>query len=186
MATVHIKGTPVNGLLDFVRSELSSSQLEAVINKLPENEQKYWKSHVLAHELVPLEAANRLTREAAEAKGEPIKAFARRAGRFGAELGLKTVYKFVLLVMSTDAVLKKAPFMWTRVYDGGKIEVESGTGSATITITEFPSDVAVCGRITGWFEVIGERTGAKGLSVTHQPCAAEGGTKCSWNFKWQP
>ena len=142
--TVHIKGTPVNGLLDFVRGELTSDQLAAVIAKMPEAEQKYWKSHVLAHELVPLEAANRFTHAAAQAKGEPIKAFAKRAGRFGAELGLKTVYKFVLMVMSVDAVLKKAPFMWTRVYDGGKIDVVPGANKATIMITEFPSDVAVC------------------------------------------
>lgn len=185
MATIHIKGTPVNGLLDFVRNELSPDQLQAVIAKLPESEQRFWKSHVLAHELVPLEAANRFTHAAAEAKGEPVKSFARRAGRYGAELGLKTVYKFVLMVMSTDAVLKKAPFMWTRVYDGGKIDVVSGGNKATITITEFPSDVAVCGRITGWFELIGERTGAKNMRLSHSPCAAEGGAKCSWNFSWE-
>lgn len=185
MGTVHIKGTPVNGLLDFVRSELTPDQLASVIAKMPEGEQKYWKSHVLAHELVPLEAANRFTRVAAEAKGEAIKAFAKRAGRYGAEIGIKTVYKFVLMVMSTDAVLKKAPFMWTRVYDGGKIEVVPGANKATITITEFPSDVAVCGRISGWFEVIGERTGAKNIKINHTPCAAEGGAKCSWNFSWE-
>jgi phage-related baseplate assembly protein len=183
--TVHIKGTPVNGLLDFVRSELSAEQISAVIAKMPEEEQKYWKSHVLAHALVPLEAANRFTHAAAEAKGEPVKSFAKRAGRFGAEIGLKTVYKFVLMVMSVEGVLKKAPFMWTRVYDGGKIDVQSTTNAATITITEFPSDVAVCGRITGWFELIGERTGAKNIKLTHKPCAAEGGDRCTWNFTWQ-
>jgi hypothetical protein len=185
MASVNIKGTPVNGLLDFVRSELSAEQLDAVIARMPEAEQRYWRSHVLAHEVVPLEAANRFTVAAAEAKGEPIRTFAKRAGRFGAEIGLKTVYKFVLMVMSIEGVLKKAPFMWTRVYDGGKIEVESKANTATITVTEFPSDAAVCGRITGWFEVIGERTGAKNIRLTHSPCVAEGGAKCVWNFTWE-
>lgn len=185
MATIHIKGTPVNGLLDFVKGELTAEQLQSVIASMPEGEQRYWKSYVLAHDLVPLEAANRFTHAAAAAKGEPVKAFARRAGRFGAELGIKTVYKFVLMVMSVEAVLKKAPFMWSRVYDGGKLEVLSSSNSATITLTEFPADVAVCGRITGWFELIGERTGAKNIRVTHKPCATEGGAKCVWNFNWE-
>jgi hypothetical protein len=95
------------------------------------------------------------------------------------------VYKFLLLVLSVDAVLKKAPLMWTRVYDGGVIAVESGDRKATITLTEFPSHPAVCGRITGWFEVIGERSGAKELRVVHESCAAEGGKICRWNFTWK-
>jgi hypothetical protein len=184
MATIHIKGTPINGLLDFVKSELTPEQLQSVIASMPEGEQKYWKSYVLAHELVPLDAANRFTHAAAAAKGEPVKAFAIRAGRFGADLGIKTVYKFVLMVMSVESVLKKAPFMWSRVYDGGKLDVQAAANSATITITEFPADVAVCGRITGWFELIGERSGAKNIDVSHRPCVAEAGAKCVWNFKW--
>jgi hypothetical protein len=185
MPAIHIKGTPVNGLLDFVRGELTPEQLQSVIASMPEGEQKYWKNYVLAHELVPLDATNRFTHAAAAAKGEPVKSFAKRAGRFGAELGIKTVYKFVLMVMSVEAVLKKAPFMWTRVYDGGKLDVQSTSNSATITLTEFPADVAVCGRITGWLELIAERTGAKNIRTAHKSCAAEGGAKCVWTFNWE-
>lgn len=184
MKEVNLKGTPINGLVEFVKTELNPQQFEDVIARVPAEHKKYFTGHVLAHELVPVTIVNTFTEYAAEAKKEPLKSFAKRAGRYGAEIGLKTVYKFILLVLSVDSVLKKAPLMWTRVYDGGVIAVESGDGTATITVTEFPSHQAVCGRITGWFEVIGERAGAKGMRVVHDSCVAEGGKVCHWKFTW--
>lgn len=185
MKEVNLKGTPINGLVEFVKSELTPQQYEEILGKLPAEHQKYFTGHILAHDLIPVTIVNKFTEYAAEAKKEPLKAFSRRAGRYGAEIGLKTVYKFILLVMSIDAVLKKAPLMWTRVYDGGNIEVDSGDGNATITVTEFPSHPSVCGRITGWFEVIGERAGAKEMRLFHDTCAAEGGKVCRWKFSWK-
>jgi hypothetical protein len=185
MKEVNLKGVPINGLVEFARKELTPQQFQDVLGRLPADQQKHFSGHVLAHELIPLSIVNTFTEYAAEAKKEPLKAFARRAGRYGAEIGLKSVYKFILLVLSVDSVLKKAPLMWTRVYDGGTIVVDSGDGAATITITDFPSHPAVCGRITGWFELIGERTGAKELKVTHSSCAAEGARACLWNFTWK-
>jgi hypothetical protein len=185
MKEVNLKGVPINGLVEFVRKELTPQQFQDVLERLPADQRKYFSGHVLAHELIPLSIVNTFTEYAAQAKNEPLKAFARRAGRYGAEIGLKTVYKFVLLVLSIDSVLKKAPLMWTRVYDGGVINVESGDGRARITATEFPSHPAVCGRITGWFELIGERAGAKDMRVVHDSCVAEGGKACHWSATWK-
>jgi hypothetical protein len=185
MKEVNLKGTPINGLVEFVKSELSPQQYLDVLAKIPAEQQKYFSGHMLAHELVPVSVVNKFTELAAEERKEPLKAFAKRAGRYGAEIGLKTVYKFLLLVLSIEGVLKKAPLMWTRVYDGGVIAVESGDGKASITVTEFPAHPAVCGRITGWFEVIGERAGAKELRLVHDSCVAEGGKVCRWSFTWK-
>lgn len=185
MKEVNLKGTPINGLVEFVKTELTPQQYQEVLARLPADHQKYFSGHVLAHELVPVSIVNKFNEYAAEARKEPLKTFARRAGRYGAEIGLKTVYKFVLLVLSVDSVLKKAPLMWTRVYDGGVIVVESGDGTAGITVTEFPAHPAVCGRISGWLEVIGERAGAKDIKVVHDSCAAEGAKACHWKFNWK-
>src|SRR5207244_4298045 len=125
---------------------------------------RWFTGHVLATDVVPLDKVNRFTALAAEKKKEPVRLFARRAGRFGAEIGIKSVYKFILAVLSIEHVLRKAPFMWTRVYDGGTITVETpGNNLARIHVTDFPAHEAGCGRISGWFEVIGERAGAKEL-----------------------
>jgi len=181
---VHVKAVPVNGLVQFVRSELSEDAVHKVEARMAADAQ-WFSGRLLADQVVPLEAVNRYTTFAASERGEELKLFARRAGRFGAEMGLKSVYRFILAVLSIDYVLRRAPFMWTRVYDGGKMDVDtSGERRARITVTEFPSDPAGCGRITGWFETIGERAGAKTLRCIHTQCMAEKGTSCVWDFQW--
>ncbi len=183
MQATHIKAVPVNGLVQFVERELGPEQLQSIRQELGDDAQ-WVTGHVLATEMVPIAAVNRFTKLAAGAKKEPVKSFARRAGRYGAEIGLKSVYKFILAVMSIDYVLRKAPFMWSRVYNGGVIDVEQSPGRAKIRVHEFPSDEALCARVTGWFEVIGEKAGAKDLRCVHTSCAAEGAGECVWDFAW--
>jgi hypothetical protein len=183
--TVHVKAVPVNGLVQFVESELTPQQLSRLLASMPPERSRYLTGHLLATEVVPLDVINEFTERAANEKHEAVKTFARRAGRFGAEQGLRTVYKFILMVLSIEAVLKKAPFMWTRVYDGGEMTVEAGESTAKIRMRDFPAHPAGCGRITGWFELIGERAGAKDLHVSHSSCMAEGGSECVWSFVWR-
>jgi hypothetical protein len=184
MPDIHVKAVPVNGLFQFVSGELAPEQLRGVLEKLGPDA-RWFTGHLLAHEVVPLPVVNRFTELSAEVKREPVKSFARRAGRFGAELGLKSVYKFILAVLSVEAVLKKAPFIWTRVYDGGVLKVDAAQNRAQIHLSEFPSSIAGCGRIGGWFEVVGEHAGAKELRLLHSSCAAEGGDECRWDFSWR-
>jgi hypothetical protein len=181
---VHVKAVPVNGLSQFVARELTPEQLRKVLDQMGADAH-YFSGHVLATDQVPLQLVNRFTTLAADEKKEPLKAFGKRAGRFGAELGLKSVYKFIFTVLSIDFVLKKAPFMWSRVYDSGTLEVESGQNKAKIRLRNFPSEVAGCARATGWFELIGERAGARDLVCTHSGCIGEGGRECVWDFAWR-
>lgn len=185
MKSVNVKAVPVNAVVEFVRKELSSAQLQAVLAGLPPADAALFTGHILATEQVPLHAVNEFTRLCASEKGEPVKSFGRRAGRFGAEQGVRSVYRFIMMVMSTESVLRKAPFMWTRVYDGGEMEVEALPNSARIHIRDFPSEEAGCARVTGWFEKIGELSGAKNLRTVHPSCMAEGAKVCTWTFEWQ-
>ncbi len=183
MPEIHVKAVPVNGLFQFVSGELTPEQLRGVLEKMG-GDARYFTGHLLAHEVVPLAIVNRFTEYAAEAKKEPVKTFAKRAGRFGAEVGLKSVYRFVLAVLSLEAVLKKAPFVWTRVYDGGSVSVDIMPSRAVFHVRDFPSNIAGCGRITGWFELIAERAGAKEGRMLHS-CKAEGAEECRWDFTWR-
>jgi hypothetical protein len=167
-----------------VASELTAEQLRAVVDRMGPDGQ-WFTGHLLANAMVPLAQVNRFTSLAAAEKKEPVRQFARRAGRFGAELGVKSVYKFILAVLSVEYVLRKAAFMWTRVYDGGTMEVDSSNNRATIRVRDFPANEAGCGRITGWFEVVGERAGAKDLRCAHTACASEGAKECVWTFEWR-
>lgn len=183
-AETHVKATPVNGLAEFVRKELTAAQLQKVLDRFAPEEARLFSGRLLAHEQVSLITVNAFTTYAAEAKGEPLKSFAYRAGRWGAEAGLKSVYKFMMMLMSIESVLQKAPFMWARVYDTGNMKVESWDGGAKIHVRNFPSHPASCGRVTGWFEVIGEKAGAKNIRLVHSPCMTEGADECLWTFSW--
>jgi hypothetical protein len=184
MSDVRVKATPVNGLAMFVISQLTSNELQGVLAQLPPDQSRYFTGRLLASDQVPLSAVNRFTTLSAQAKGEPVKEFAHRAGIYGAEEGLKTVYKFILMMLSIDFALQKAPFMWTRVYDSGTLDVQSGDGTATITLKDFPADEAGCARIQGWFETIGKRAGAKDIRVKHS-CRLAGAPLCKWDFTWE-
>jgi predicted hydrocarbon binding protein len=184
MPEIHVKAVPVNGLYEFVAGELTAGQLRAVLDHMGDAA-RWFNGHLLAHEIVPLTAVNRFTELAAEAKKEPVKAFGRRAGRYGAELGLKSVYKFILAMASIDYVIRKAPFMWTRVYDGGRLEVESAPNRGKVHVLDFPGSAAGCARITGWFEVVLERAGGKDVRNVHTSCVAEGGPECLWDVSWR-
>ena len=44
-------------------------------------------------------------------------------------------------------------------------------------------DPAGCGRITGWFTLIAERS-TKNPRVSHKTCGARGDAECAWEFHW--
>lgn len=178
-----VKATPINSLSVFVRTQLGDARTDAIVEAMGGGARSWFTGRVMAHEQVPLSAVNEFTTRAAEAAGEDVTKFAHRAGRFGAEQGLKTVYKFIMVLLSPESVLKAAPLMWKKVYDTGRMEVETGNHTATITIHDFPAHPAGCGRITGWFEVIGEKS-AKDMTVTHNRCRNRGAGECSWAFTW--
>ncbi len=182
--SVHVKASPVNGLAEFVRNELTTSQHQSLLDRFEPAERHYFTGHVLDHEKVPIQLLNKFTVLAAELKGEQLESFGFRAGRFGAEQGIRGAYKFIIMVMSIRLVLEKAPFMWGRVYDAGRLTVDTTAGGARIHVTHFPSHPAGCARVGGWFQVIGERAGAKNLTIVHEPCAARGGSECLWTLTW--
>ena len=182
MPEVLVRGTPVNGLVAFVTRDLSPQQVTRVLRQLSPDEAALFNGKVLAHATVPLALVNRYTNLAAAEKGEDVAAFARRAGRASAEQGTRSVYKFILMLLSGRSVLRAAPSMWKRVYVGSTLEAEVGEHQGRLTARDFPADPASCGRITGWFELIAERT-VKNARLSHA-CRCTGAAECSWIFEW--
>jgi hypothetical protein len=178
-----LKATSANGLAAFLARELTPEQLQRALGGLPPGEPRLFSGSLVASERVPFAALNRLTTLAARERLEPLKPFARRAGRFIADYGTKTVYKYVFVLMSPQAVLRAAGAAWGRIFDRGKLTTEFGETSAQIRLADFPADPAGCGRITGFFEFVGGRS-ARDLKVVHSDCAAEGAPVCVWHLTW--
>ena len=184
--SVTVKGSPVRSLQKFIDAELTPEQREAVLGRLPPEYGSRFRAPILATETVPVHMLNRFTEEAALAKGEPVEAFARRAGREGASDAVKGIYRFFALVMTPPALLSKAAQMWSSLYNRGELRVEDQTdGSARIRLVDFPSELAGCSRITGWIERMAELTGAKNVRIEKTACFTKGGAACEWKVQWE-
>ncbi len=183
--SVTVKGSPVRSLQKFIDAELNPEQREVVFRALPAEYASRFGAPVLATETVPVHMLNRITEEAAKAKGETIEAFARRAGREAAGDAVKGIYRFFALVMTPPALLSKAGQMWSSLYNRGELRVEEQTDkSARIRLNNFPSEVAGCSRVTGWIERMAELTGVKNVKIEQTKCFAKGGAACEWNVTW--
>ena len=184
--SVTVKGSPVRSLQKFIDAELDHRQREEVFRAMPPEFANRLRTPILATETIPVHMLNRFTEEAAKVKGEALEAFARRAGREAASDAVKGIYRFFALVLTPPALLGKASQMWSSLYNRGELRVSDQTvRSARISLLNFPSEVAGCGRISGWIERMAELTGAKNVSVVQTQCFALGGPHCEWIVKWE-
>lgn len=183
--SVTVKGAPVRSLQRFIDAELSPDQRATVLDRLPAEFAARFSSPILATEIVPVHMLNRVTEEAARAKGEPLESFARRAGREGASDAVRGIYRFFALVLTPAALLGKASLMWSSLYNRGEMRVDEQTDtSARIRIMNFPSEVAGCSRVTGWIERMAELTGVKHITIEQTQCFARGNPYCEWRLTW--
>jgi predicted hydrocarbon binding protein len=183
--SVTVKGSPVRSLQKFVEAELTPAQREQMFRGLPAEYAARFAAPILATETIPVHMLNRLTEEAATAKGEPLEQFARRAGREAASDAVKGIYRFFALVLTPAALLGKASSMWTALYNRGLMRVEGQSDtSARILLEQFPSEAAGCSRVTGWIERMAELTGVKNISVRQTQCFAKGDPACEWTVTW--
>jgi uncharacterized protein (TIGR02265 family) len=183
--SVTVKGSPVRSLQKFIDAELTDDQKKAVLESVPADFAARFRSPILATETVPVYLLNRITEEAARAKGEPVESFARRAGREAAGDAVKGIYRFFALVLTPPALLGKASHMWSSLYNRGEMRVDEQTEtSARIRILNFPAEAAGCSRVTGWIERMAELTGVKDIKVEQSHCFAKGAACCEWRLSW--
>ena len=184
--SVTVKGSPVRSLQKFIDAELTPAQREAVLAALPANFAQRMRAPVLATETIPIWVLNVMAEEAAKAKGEPVDAFARRAGREAANDAVKGIYRFFALAMTPASLLNKASTMWSTLNNRGEMQVRNQTDrTAAIQLLDYPSESVHCARVTGWIERMAELTGAKNVQVEQTQCYAKGAPQCAWTISWQ-
>jgi hypothetical protein len=178
------KGTILRSLWKFVNDDLSSAQMAAAMGDLPASDRPILERKTLPSDKISEFILNRLTVAAAKAKGESVESFGRRAGR--AELADAVgVYRFLTVVLTPTALLRKASSLWSTVHSHGQLMVENeSAGSARIRLTGFPSQEAHCARLTGWFEGAAEMTRARNPRIIHGTCIVRGDADCQWLLSW--
>ncbi len=184
--TVTVKGSPVRSLQKFIESDLTGAQRDVVFSALPPEYVTRFKSSILPTETIPVHMLNRFTEEAAKARGQPLEAFARRAGRAAAAEAVKGIYRFFALVLTPAALLSKGSQMWSSLYNRGQLKIDGQTSnSARISLIDFPSELSGCSRITGWIEQMAQLTGVKDVQITQSKCFARGDSHCEWELNWK-
>lgn len=185
--TLTVKGSPVKSLLKFIQNELTPDQREKAFAAIPPE----WGNRLrggtfLVTETIPYHVLNALTESAANAKGESVESFARRAGSFAANEAMSGVYRLFALVLTPTALLSKASKIWSSLYSAGELRVAAeGPKGAHIVLSDFPTQPAGCARVTGWMERIAALTGVKNVVVTQTRCYSKGAPSCEWDLKWE-
>jgi hypothetical protein len=183
---VQVKGMAANGLAAFLRQELSPQQLRRLEQTGSAEAARVLAGGMLANETVSLDVLNDLTTRAAELTKAPVFDFARRAGRFGGEVAIRSVYKFILSLLSPATTCRAIPTLWGRVYNAGRVTVEVGEGEGRFEVHDFPASEAQCGRFTGWLDFVGSATStARNVRIEHTSCRARGDGACVWQARWQ-
>jgi len=183
---VTVKGLPVRSLQNFIERELTAGQRDAAFCNLPPAYAARLKEQILPTEKVPVAMLNRLTEEAARARGESLEDFGRRAGCAAATDAIHGVYRFFALALTPAALLTKGGQLWTSVYSRGQLVVQDQTStSARLVLQDFKSEPAGCARITGWIEKMAELTGVTVLQLVHDQCSARGAKGCAWELRWK-
>ncbi len=183
--TVTVKGSPIRSLLHFIDEELTEQQHDELFVRLPTDHAQRFGRAILPSDTIPVAMLNRLTVEAAQARGEAVSSFARRAGRAAASEAFSGVYRIFALVLTPEKLLEKAARIWGSLYNRGEMVVEARTSNgAHIKLLNFPSEEAGCSRITGWVERMTELTGVKNAHVVQTRCFAKGAPACEWDLSW--
>lgn len=178
------KGTILRSLLKFIDEEFTAPEKERIVAALTPDVAELMRGRVLVSQPVPEAALNRITDAAAAVKGEDVFSFGRRAGL--AELrDAMGIYRLVFAVMTPPALIGKASSLWRQVHNTGTLAVTDKSDThARIELSDFPSEIAHCARLTGWFHGLADMTRVRNVRIDHDVCKARGGPLCAWTLRW--
>lgn len=183
--TPTLKGTILKSLHSFIERDLGPESYSSYRERLDPHDRKLVEGRILSSVRVPEATLNRMTKLAAEIKGESVHSFGARAGRAELEESVK-VYRFLFAVMTPSGLLSRTSTLWRTVHDHGKLEVvDSSDKFARVRLSEFPADEAHCARLGGWIEGLSEMTRVKDPVMRHDRCETRGDDACEWVVEWK-
>jgi hypothetical protein len=97
------------------------------------------------------------------------------------------IYKMLLLFSKPESLIEKAPQIWSRYFDTGKLTVESTQpGNATLKLTDFPGIPLHHEYLSVPFiKELLTRSGARNCTCEHPTCIARGDAFCTFKLNWQ-
>ena len=110
-----------------------------------------------------------------------------KCGRFGAEYGLKGIYKMLVKLCSPSVLIKKARPIMLSYYTPSEIEItEEAKHHVIFRITEFPDiDEIIEYRIAGWIERAVEISGCKHVTVNITEALSKNDLYTEYKISWR-
>ena len=132
-----IKGGIIKDPRDWMRTAYGREAYERALSKLAADERAVMDGALLAGSWYPLAVWDRfhdaMMEEASVRKGHAPSEFNMRKMREAGSRSLRTIYKFLLGMMSAQSAIAKAPILYNRAYSEGRCEVvENVPGKAVV------------------------------------------------------
>ncbi len=132
-----IKGSVIKDPRDWMRTAYGTEAYESALSKLPPAERLLIDGPILAGAWFPLPVWDRfqaaMREEARARRGHSDLQFNARNMREAGSRTIRTIYKFLLGLMSAKSSLEKAMILYNRVYSEGHFEVvENEAGRAVL------------------------------------------------------
>lgn len=184
---MHIKGTAVKSINEFVKSKFTE-KYDEWLNSLPEQSSKIYKSPVFVTEwylisdscIEPIAAIGRMFYD-----GDVEKA-AYDTGVYSAKSALSGIYKIFLKVSSPDFIIKRAGIIMNSYYKPGKIVASKmSSKSSVLQLSEMKNyNIILEKRILGWMVQALLMSGAKNVTIDIPKSIAKGDELTDFIINW--
>jgi hypothetical protein len=183
-----VKGTIITSVQGFIKENFPNRYGEWIDN-LPADSKRIYSNPIMATEwysyqdglIKPSELAAKLFYSKDEKKT------AWDIGRYGAEVGLKGIYKVFILIATPQFIMKRAGKILASFYDPSVLVLgEERPLGVDIHITEFPDPTVIAEyRIAGWMEKALEICGVKNITIDITKSLTKGDELTVYVVDWE-
>jgi hypothetical protein len=184
------KGSVFIHFQEYVRKFHDEATLEAVVEKLPPQDQAVFQGLVIHGGWYPVGAWNRAVRTLLREYYPDPDAGMKKLAQFVANEDLNSVYKMVLRLGSPEFLMRRTSSLWNRYFDAGALTAMEVEPQRWRMFLEAPKgdddapDYFTCGPgVVAWISHGLKLTGTHGV-LEHVKCRLASGPHCEYTARW--
>ena len=185
---MQVKGEAMLSIPLFIIRKFGNKGYSRWLNSLSPQAQKVYSSPINKSDWYPIkEMMSEPTIKICELFYNNSKRGAWECGRYGAEYGLKGIYKVLVKLCSPEILIKKGTSILHNYYKPSELEIEEHSKSHVIVqIKQFPEiDKYIEYRIAGWMERAIEICGCKHVSINITKSLTQNDPYTEYKISWR-
>lgn len=187
MVMVNVKGSAIVSTYNYIVKEHGETGWNKVLATLRKKEKNPLMRKLLVGSWYPFDTYVALLRALDDIYGKGDNRLIFNLGKFSAEDGLSTIYRFFFKVGSPNFIISRAAKIWSSYYSVGEMTIENNEkGMATIVLRDWPTPMKEhCDRVRGWITRAIEMSGGKDVKVKETKCQCTGDKVCQYDLRWK-